>query len=60
MELHRPGRDHGNADGMSRLPDMVELCRGYKAGVKIEVTMWGCQFNVRMQDKLEEEGALLS
>ena len=21
---------------MSRLPDMVELCRGYKAGVKIE------------------------
>ena len=38
--LHRAGRDHGNADGMSRLPDMVELCRGYKAGVKIEVTMW--------------------
>ena len=34
--LYRAGRDHGNADGMSRLPDMVELCRGYKAGVKIE------------------------
>ena len=32
--LYRAGRDH--ADGMSRLPDMVELCRGYKAGVKIE------------------------
>ena len=34
--LYRAGRDHGNADGMSRLPDMVELCRGYKVGVKIE------------------------
>ena len=34
--LYRAGRVHGNADGMSRLPDMVELCRGYKAGVKIE------------------------
>ena len=34
--LYRAGRDHGNADGMSRLPDMGELCRGYKAGVKIE------------------------
>ena len=42
--LYRAGRDHGNADGMSRLPDMVELCRGYKAGVKIEVTMWGVSF----------------
>ena len=34
--LYRAGRVHGNADGMSRLPDMGELCRGYKAGVKIE------------------------
>ena len=33
--LYRTGRDHGNADGMFRLPDMVELCRGYKAGVQI-------------------------
>ena len=32
--LYRAGRDHGNADGMSPMPDMVELCRGYKAGVK--------------------------
>ena len=34
--LYRAGSDHGNADGMSRLLDMVELFRGYKAGVKIE------------------------
>ena len=34
--LYRAGRDHGNAYRMSQLPDMGELCRGYKAGVKIE------------------------
>ena len=34
--LYRAGRDHGNADGMSPLPDMVELCRGYKAGEQTE------------------------
>ena len=32
--LDRAGRDHGNADGKSRLPDMAEFCRGYKTGVK--------------------------
>ena len=50
--LYRAGRDHGNVDGMSWLPDMVELCRGYKAGVKIEeLPCGGCRFCVRMQDK---------
>ena len=34
--LYRAERDHGNADGMSRLSDMWELCSGYKVGVKIE------------------------
>ena len=34
--LYRAGRDHGNAHGMSWLPDMGELCRVYKAGVKTE------------------------
>ena len=34
--LYRAGMDHANAGGMSRLPDMGELYRGYKAGVKIE------------------------
>ena len=54
--LYRAGRDHGNAYGMSRLPDMVELCRGYKGGSKSRrVTMWGCRFCVRLQAKFEEE-----
>ena len=40
--LYRAGRDHGNADGMSRLP---ELCMGYKTGVKIEeLPCGGCRF----------------
>ena len=34
--LYRAGRYHGTADGMSRLPGMVELCRECKTGVKIE------------------------
>ena len=42
--LYRVGRDHGNADGMSRLPDMVELCRGYKEVVKIEELPCGVSF----------------
>ena len=33
--LYGAGRDHGNADGVSRLPDIVELCKTRR------VTMWG-------------------
>ena len=47
--LYRAGRDHGNVDGMSRLPNMVALCREYKAGVKIEeLPCEECRFCVRM------------
>ena len=34
--LYIAGSDHGNADGMARLPDSGVLCRGYKVGVNIE------------------------
>ena len=37
--LYKPERDHGNADGMTRLHDMGELPCGV------------CRFCVRMQDK---------
>ena len=33
--LYIAGRDHDNADGLSRLPDMGELCKDYESGVKI-------------------------
>ena len=39
--LYRAGRDHCNAHGISRLPDMVDLCRGYKAGVKKKILCGG-------------------
>ena len=39
--LYKAGRDRGIADGMSRLPDMGELCRGYKTGVNIEELPYG-------------------
>ena len=48
--LYRAGRDHGNAYGMFRLPDMVELCRGYKAGVKIEELPCGGGVSVLCED----------
>ena len=34
--LHRPGRKHFNADGLSRIPDELEYCDCYTAGVKLE------------------------
>ena len=33
--LYRVGRDLGNVDGMSRLPDMAELCRGCRISGEI-------------------------
>ena len=42
--LYRAGRDHGDADGISRLPGMGELCSGYKAEVKIEKIPCGVSF----------------
>ena len=54
--MYRAGRHHGKADGMSWLPDMGVLCRGYRAVVKIEeLPRAGCHFCVRMLDKFQEK-----
>jgi len=37
---HRPGKDHANADGLSRVPDRLEGCLNYRAG--IDVVMLPC------------------
>ena len=34
--LHRPGVRHGNADGMSRIPDDLDFCDCYRAGYDLE------------------------
>ncbi|KAH3808448.1 hypothetical protein DPMN_136804 [Dreissena polymorpha] len=31
---HRPGAKHGNADGLSRVPDSLTFCPSHVAGVK--------------------------
>ena len=58
--LYRAGRDHGNADKMPHLPDMVELCRGYKAGIKIEeLPCVGCRFcSTFLSDVLRKQRSL--
>ena len=46
MEIvHRPGVKHGNADGLSRIPDNVPFCDCYAAGKDIlTLPCKGCKF----------------
>ena len=30
---HRPGKKHGNADGLSRIPEKEDFCNCYEAGI---------------------------
>ena len=42
---HRPGNKHGNADGLSRIPDEEQFCDCYKAGSSPELLpCGGCTF----------------
>ena len=42
---NRPGTKHGNADGLSRIPDEEEFCDCYRAGVDLEsLPCGGCKF----------------
>ena len=46
--LHRPGSKHGNADGLSRIPDQPEFCDCYQAGVDLKnLSCTGCKFCYR-------------
>ena len=57
--LHRPGRKHCNADGLSQIPDELEYCDCYRAGVKLEdLPCKDCPYCKRAQQNLshfEEE-----
>ncbi|CAG2251987.1 unnamed protein product [Mytilus edulis] len=46
MEIvHRPGKKHLNADGLSRIPDCLEDCDCYNAGADVEnLPCKGCQY----------------
>ena len=43
--LHRQGRKHSNADGLSRIPDGLEQCDCYRAGLDLEsLPCGGCAY----------------
>ena len=46
--LHRQGKNHGNADALSRIPDKEVYCQYYMAGCKPEdLPCGGCRFCTR-------------
>ena len=47
--VHRRGREHINADSLSRIPDSLEYCDCYKSGIDLlELPCGGCPFCQRM------------
>ena len=56
---HRPGVKHGNADGMSRIPDPLLYCNFYRAGERVEdLPCGGCGFCQRAHktwERFEED-----
>ena len=50
--LHREGRKHRNADGLSRIPDTLEQCDCYHAGVTLEsLPCGGCPYCTRAHNQ---------
>ena len=47
---HRPGKKHGNADALSRIPDEMEFCPFYRFGFEIStLPCGGCSYCQRAQ-----------
>ena len=53
MEIvHRPGKDHVNADGLSRIPDPLVQCNLYSYGCDVQdLTCGGCKYCVRANEQ---------
>lgn len=50
---HRPGKQHGNADGLCRIPDELEPCHAYHSEIKLEDLPCGdCKFCTRAREQL--------
>lgn len=42
---HRPGKQHANADALSRIPAEAELCKEYRVGLNpIDLPCKGCPY----------------
>ena len=57
--VHRPGKDHVNADGLSRIPDPLVQCNYYSYGCDVQdLPCGGCKYCVRANeqwDRVHEE-----
>ena len=53
MEIvHRPGNDHVNAHGLSRIPDPLVQCNCYSYGCDVqELPCGGCKYCVRANEQ---------
>ena len=52
--VHRAGKNHVNADGLSRIPDPLTLCNCYSAGSNVEdLPCGGCKYCVRAHSNWE-------
>ena len=50
--LHRPGIKHGNANGLSRIPDEYDFCDCYTAGSELStLPCGGCRYCSRAQQQ---------
>ena len=49
---HRAGKDHSNADSLSRIPDNVDPCLEYKTGIPLhKLPCGGCHFCTRAKQQ---------
>ena len=55
MEIvHRPGKDHVNADGLSRIPDPLVQCNYYSYGCDVQdFPCGGCKYCVRANEQCD-------
>ena len=50
--VHRPGVHHGNADGLSRIPDDAPYCEYYESGTDLKLLpCGGCKFCTRAHNQ---------
>ena len=52
--VHRPGKDHVNADGLSRIPDPLVQCNYYSYGCDVQdLPCSGCNYRVWANEQVD-------